>query len=172
MNLSYNICTEKNLQNLVDISKKTFISAFETQNNPEEFKVYINKAFSKEQLKKELLHPSVRFYFVYKENILVGYFKLNTKEAQTEPLGDNSMEIERIYVLDAYQGQNIGKEILFKIIEMAKKEYKTFLWLGVWEMNTSAIRFYERYGFVKFGSHPYYVGNDKQTDWLMRLDLV
>jgi ribosomal protein S18 acetylase RimI-like enzyme len=47
---------------------------------------------------------------------------------------------------------------------------KRYLWLGVWEHNRGAIRFYERHGFVKFGEHPYYVGNDCQTDWMMRLD--
>ena len=172
MNLLYKICTENDLQGLVEISTKTFISAFEKQNDPDDFKAYINKSFGKEQLKKELLHPNVRFYFVYKGNTLVGYFKLNFKDAQTEPLGNKSIEIERIYVLDEFQGQQIGKQMLLKIIEIAKQEQSTFLWLGVWEKNTSAIRFYERYGFLKFDTHPYYIGNDKQTDWLMRLDLV
>lgn len=172
MNLFYKICDEKDLQDLVEISIKTFVSAFEKQNDPEDFKTFIHKAFSKEQLEKELSDPDVRFYFVYKENNLVGYYKLNSKNAQTEPLGDDSIEIERIYVLDEYQGQNIGMDMLFKIIEIAKNEKKIFLWLGVWEKNTSAIRFYERYGFIKFGTHPYIIGNDIQTDWLMRLDLV
>ena len=105
-------------------------------------------------------------------NVLVGYFKLNTKEAQTESLGSTSVEIERIYVLEEYQGKQIGKHMLFKIIEMAKEKQMRFIWLGVWQMNTSAIRFYERHSFVKFDTHPYYIGNDKQTDWLMRLDLI
>jgi len=172
MNLFYKNCAEKDLQDLVEISIKTFVSAFEKQNDPEDFKTYIHKAFSKEQLEKELLDPDVRFYFVYKENNLVGYYKLNSKNAQTEPLGDDSIEIERIYVLDEYQGQNIGMDMLLKIIDIAKNEKNIFLWLGVWEKNTSAIRFYERYGFIKFGTHPYIIGNDIQTDWLMRLNLV
>lgn len=172
MKLIYQICTEKQLQDLVEISINTFVSAFEKQNNPQDFNTYIKKAFSKEQLKKELLHPNVRFYFVYKENTLVGYFKLNTKDAQTEPFECNSIELERIYVLDTFQGQSIGKDILLNIIENAKKDQMAFLWLGVWEKNTAAIRFYERHGFVKFGTHPYVIGNDIQADWLMRLDLV
>jgi ribosomal protein S18 acetylase RimI-like enzyme len=172
MNLSYKICTENELQMLVDISISTFISAFEKHNNPEDFKAYMKKAFSKGQLHKELLDANTKFYLVYYESNLVGYFKLNYNEAQTELLGNTSVEIERIYVLNQYQGRQIGQHMLLKIIELVKKELMTFIWLGVWEKNTSAIRFYERYGFVKFGSHPYYVGSDKQTDWMMRLDLV
>ena len=172
MNLLYKICAENDLQTLVDISISTFISAFEKHNNPKDFKAYMKKAFSQEQLREELLNPNVRFYFVYKDASLVGYYKLNAQNAQTEPLGNDSIEIERIYVLEQFQGQQIGKEMLYNIIQLAKQEQMAFIWLGVWEMNTAAIRFYERHGFVKFNSHPYYVGSDKQTDWMMRLDLV
>ena len=172
MNLSYKICDLEDLQVLVEISVNTFISAFEKQNDPEDFKVYMATAFSKEQIKKELLDENTSFYLVYNEKDLVGYFKLNEKEAQTEPLGKASIEIERIYVLDEFQGQNIGQKMLLKTIEIAKEKRLTFIWLGVWENNTAAIRFYERHGFEKFDTHPYYIGNDKQTDWLMRLDLV
>lgn len=172
MNLSYRICALEDLQVLVDISRITFVVAFEKHNNPKDFKTYMNSAFSTEQLIKELLDVNTRFYLVYNGEDLVGYFKLNLNEAQTEPFGNTSFEIERIYVLEEFQGQQIGKQMLFKIIKMAKQEQMSFVWLGVWEMNTSAIRFYERYGFVKFDTHPYYIGNDKQTDWLMRLDLV
>jgi len=132
----------------------------------------MDNAFSKEQLKKELLDENTSFYLVYNNNVRVGYFKLNEKEAQTELFGNSSLEIERIYVLDEFQGQQIGKQILFKIIELAKHKSMTSIWLGVWENNTSAIRFYERNGFVIFNTHPYYIGNDKQTDFLMRLNLV
>jgi ribosomal protein S18 acetylase RimI-like enzyme len=172
MNLSYKFCAVKDLPFLVEISKKTFISAFEKQNNPEDFKTYMDRSFSKEQLKKELLDENVSFYLVYNDNYLVGYYKLNSNEAQTEPFGTASIEIERIYVLNEFQGQKFGKQMLFKIIEIAKEKNLKFIWLGVWEKNTAAIRFYERHGFVKFDTHPYYIGNDKQTDWLMRLNLV
>jgi len=172
MNLSYKICDLEDLQVLVEISVNTFISAFEKQNDPEDFKVYMATAFSKEQLKKELLDENTSFYLVYNEKDIVGYFKLNTKDTQTEPLGNDSVEIERIYVLDEFQGQNIGQKMLLKTIEIAKEKRLTFIWLGVWENNTAAIRFYERHGFVKFDTHSFYIGNDKQTDWLMRLDLV
>lgn len=172
MNLSYKFCDLKDLAILVEISTKTFVSAFEKLNNPEDFKAYMDIAFSKEQLKKELLNQNASFYFVYNDKELVGYFKLNKKEAQTESFGNTSIEIERIYVLDQFQGQQIGKKMLLHIFEIAKKEKVSFVWLGVWEKNTAAIRFYERYGFEKFDKHPFYIGKDKQTDWLMRLDLV
>ena len=61
--------------------------------------------------------------------------------------------------------------MLERIQELARSEGKQYLWLGVWEYNPGAIRFYERLGFVIFDKHPYYIGKDRQMDWMMRLNL-
>ncbi|MDO9037213.1 MAG: GNAT family N-acetyltransferase [Lutibacter sp.] len=172
MNLSFKKCTLKNLDELINISRITFINAFEKDNNQEDFNNYMNSALSKETIEVELLNPNSIFYFTYFNNALVGYFKLNENDAQTEQYNQNTIELERIYVLNQFQGQQIGKHMLSKTIEIAKAKKHSFLWLGVWEKNTAAIRFYERYGFVKFATHYYYIGNDKQTDWLMKLNLI
>lgn len=172
MNLSFKKCDVRNLDELIEISRITFINAFEKDNNPEDFNDYMNSALSKETIKTELLNPNSKFYFTYFNNALVGYFKLNENEVQTERFNQNTLELERIYILDQFQGQQIGKHMLFKTIEIAKEKQVSFLWLGVWEKNIDAIRFYERYGFKKFDTHFYNIGNDKQTDWLMKLNLV
>ena len=79
--------------------------------------------------------------------------------------------MERIYVVNTHQGKHIGTWMMQRIIEQAKNENKNYIWLGVWEHNTKAIDFYEKHGFVKFGTHSFTIGTDKQTDWLLRLDL-
>ena len=70
-----------------------------------------------------------------------------------------------------FQGKQIGKAMLYKAIAIARSKKASFLWLGVWKKNKEAIKFYERYGFKKFMTHPYLIGKDKQTDWLMKLVL-
>lgn len=171
MDLSFKKCTVADLDSLVEISKSTFITSFEKVNNPDDFKTYITSAFEKEKVKSELLNPHSTFYFAYLDEKLVGYFKLNEKDAQNEQFEDTSIELERIYVKEAFQGRQIGKKMLFKVIEIAKTKEVTFLWLGVWEHNDAAIRFYKRHNFEKFSTHPYYLGSDKQTDWILKLDL-
>jgi ribosomal protein S18 acetylase RimI-like enzyme len=169
--LTYIKCDESHLDQLVEISKATFISAFQEQNNPDDFNTYIQQAFKREKVHRELLHPDTGFYFVYADALLVAYFKLNSLDAQTDLKFLESMELERIYVLQDFQGKQLGEQILQKIKSMAKAQRKTFLWLGVWERNTRAIQFYQRQGFEKFGTHPYFIGSDEQTDWLMRFEL-
>jgi len=170
--LKFQRCTISHLTTLAEISKRTFIEAFAAQNNPNDFKNYIETAFSEKKLKKELLNSDSFFYLVYLAGSLSGYFKLNVNAAQAENRNKNAMELERIYVVQEFQGKRIGSAILNKTIEIATLEKKDFIWLGVWQKNTSAIKFYEDHGFKKTGTHPYFIGNDEQTDWLMEYSML
>lgn len=171
MSLTLQKCDVSNLSMLVDVSRTTFIDAFEKDNEPENFKAYIEFAFDRSKIMAELKNPETTFYFVYEDKNLVGYLKLNEKEAQTDIKSGGGMELERIYVLQQYQGRQIGQWILNEVKKIAYEKQGLFLWLGVWEHNVKAIKFYKKHGFSKFGTHPYYVGKDKQTDWMMRFDL-
>ncbi|TDT46416.1 ribosomal protein S18 acetylase RimI-like enzyme [Maribacter spongiicola] len=171
MKLIYRLCSLEELHQLRQISEHTFVTAFEKDNHPEDFKKYIEKAFALEKVKEEVLNPNSDFYFVYYKKQVVGYFKLNVNDAQSELKHDDSIELERIYVLAEYQGVGIGEQILHYIKTIAQERNKAMLWLGVWQENERAVKFYERHGFKKFDTHPYFIGTDEQTDWLMRFKL-
>ncbi|WP_091625295.1 GNAT family N-acetyltransferase [Maribacter orientalis] len=171
MELTYTKCSLTDLQQLRQISEQTFVTAFEKDNNPNDFKNYIENAFALERIKEELLNPNSDFFFALSNNEIVGYFKLNVGIAQTDIKQDNSIELERIYILAKYQNSGLGEQFLMYIKSIALKRNKKMLWLGVWEENKRAIKFYERQGFKKFDTHPYFIGLDEQTDWLMRFDL-
>jgi len=81
------------------------------------------------------------------------------------------MEIERIYVLQSMHGKRVGHLLLQTAISEAVASSMEFLWLGVWEQNVKAIQFYKRHGFVAFGTHVFMLGNDAQTDILMKLPI-
>jgi len=171
MQLHFRKCTLSDLDELIEISRTTFVDSFEKDNNPEDFKNYIDSAFEKGTIAKQLDNSNSDFFFVFKDEQLVGYFKLNIGHAQTDIKSEEAIELERIYVRQEFQGQEIGKHMLQKAIALAAELKKEHLWLGVWEKNVAAIRFYQKHGFTKFDTHPYYIGKDKQTDWLMRLEL-
>jgi len=81
------------------------------------------------------------------------------------------MEIERIYVLKDFHGKNIGQLLFEKAIELATQKNANYIWLGVWEENPRAINFYKKNGFVEFDKHIFVLGDDEQTDIMMRLEL-
>lgn len=164
-------CTVDDLEQLRTLSLSTFVEAFGTQNKLEDMEVYCKSAFNIEQVKKELLDENSIFYFVKSREIIVGYFKLNIASAQNEPI-EGGLEIERIYLLSPYQGIGIGQLMFEKIFALARKMKKARLWLGVWEKNLGAIRFYERNGFKQFDEHTFLLGKDLQKDLLMELNLA
>ena len=171
MKLTVTPCSADDLHTLVRISRKTFRDAFEARNDPEDFQQYLSTALSAEKLGEELADPLSHFYLVYLEDDLLGFYKVNEGDSQSDIRDPMALELERIYVLSEYQGRGFGRMIMGHVSDKARELGKVYLWLGVWEENKGAIAFYESLGFVKFGRHPYYIGGDKQMDWLMKLDL-
>lgn len=157
------------LQELRDISISTFTDNYEHLNNANDFKVYLDKAFSESQFKSELINSQSAFYCCYFEDKLAGYIKVNFSDAQTDVNDPTSLEIERIYVLKPFQGKGLGLALLNRAIEIATENSLTYIWLGVWQKNQKAISFYEYQGFHQFGTKHFYIGNDLQDDALMKL---
>src|SRR5581483_3044633 len=146
---------------LLALSRKTMYDAFAHRNNPEDFEAYTSVAFTRQQLLSEINHPNSAFYFAIIDNEPVGYIKLNYGDAQTEFKDDNSAEVGRLYVLANQQGKRIGAQLLDFVFNKAAEDKKSYIWVGSWEHNPDATRFYERNGFIAFGSHKFMVGNDE-----------
>lgn len=157
---------------LQQISSKTFVEAFEHLNNPSDFKMYVDKAFTLEQIKLEYENPNSYHFFAEYNADIIGFVKLNLQTAQTEMPFKNALEIQRIYIISKYQGLKVGKQFLQFVIDFAKQKRIDKIWLGVWDKNLRAISFYERNGFVAFSKHKFMVGTDLQFDIMMQLDLV
>ena len=153
------------------ISRQTFHETFSSQNTDEDMKKYLTEALSYEKLAAELSSSGSEFYFAELDAQVVGYLKLNFGLSQTEAQDDDAVEIERIYVLKAFLGVGVGSVLFGKAIQVARQRNAHYVWLGVWEHNHRAIRFYKRNGFVEFGMHTFRLGSDQQTDIMMRLIL-
>jgi diamine N-acetyltransferase len=160
-------CKLDDLHLLREISIETFTDTFQDQNSAENMKVYLENAFNVKQLEAELSNTSSEFYFIYSNSKLAGYLKINMGDAQSEEMGEEALEIERIYIKREFQKQGLGKYLLNKAIEIANDSGKKVVWLGVWEKNQNAIAFYERIGFVQTGSHSFYMGTEEQVDLIM-----
>lgn len=156
---------------LQEISQSTFSEAFAAYNTPENMRVYLEQNLSVDTLLGELSHPQSSFYFFMDGPVIAGYLKLNWGPAQSEQQKEPSLEIERIYVRKEYYGKSVGQQLLDKALEEARQLGMKIIWLGVWENNHRALRFYAKNGFIEFGKHPFLLGSDEQTDILMKRDL-
>lgn len=158
----------EHLEMLREVGLLAFSAAFEAMNNKANYDAYVSKAFDPLVLAEELKTEASEFFFAKQNGEIAGYLKLNHPAAQGEDFGNNCLEIQRIYCLPAFYGQGIGEAMLDKSIAVARENSYEFIWLGVWEHNQKAIRFYEKHGFEIFGSHPFLFGEDLQTDLLMK----
>ena len=159
------------LGKLLEISRDTFMATYQAHNSAENMQHYLTKHFNKGRLEKELTNSKIHFYFAEWNEEIIGYARINQGDAQTELRFQNSLEIERIYILASYQGQGFGRSLLNKIIEVAKETTLTKIWLAVWDQNKKAISFYERNGFYKAGMIKFMLGNDPQNDHIMKFNL-
>jgi ribosomal protein S18 acetylase RimI-like enzyme len=159
---------EADVSELQNIGRQTFAETFSEFNSSKNLKEYLSTSFATEKLANELQNPESMFFFAFAESKLAGYLKINFGAAQTEVVEDSSMEIERIYVLKAFQGKKVGQACFEKAVEMARQSKCSFIWLGVWEKNEKALKFYRKNGFQEFSRHIFRIGDDKQTDFLMK----
>lgn len=153
------------------ISRATFIETFGKDNTEEDLTEYLDRAYNQKQLIDEIQEKNSWFYFIYADYKVAGYVKLNIEDAQTEETMDNALEIERIYVLQHYQGLKLGKQLMDFAIQRAKELNKDGVWLGVWEHNGKALQFYQHYEFQKISEHVFQLGQDEQTDFILYKNL-
>jgi diamine N-acetyltransferase len=163
--------TLKDIDQLQKIGKQTFADTFGSQNSPAFMEEYLKKSFSRKKVSEEISDKNSEIYFAEIDKKIVGYLKVNFDQSQTELKAKDALEIERIYVIKEYIGKKIGQALYDKAINIARKKNLQYVWLGVWEENPRAIRFYEKNGFKKFDKHIFDLGGDKQTDILMKKGL-
>lgn len=159
------------IDQLQKIGRDTFFETFASGNTEENMKKYLEEGFSVSKLEEELTDKNAEFYFAIIDDTVIGYLKVNFGQSQTELQDDSAVEIERIYVLKEFHGKNVGQVLYNKAIDLARDKKSNYVWLGVWEENPRAINFYKKNGFIEFDKHIFKLGEDEQTDIMMKLKL-
>jgi ribosomal protein S18 acetylase RimI-like enzyme len=163
------VATVSDADTLTRVGKETFSDTFAAMNTVENIEKYLNNTFTVDQLRKELNDPRCTFILLYEGKQVAGYAKLRK--------GDNDLNevrklvIERIYAGKQYIGKKAGKALMQTCLDIARRENYDAVWLGVWEHNVRAIAFYHSWGFKTVGAHPFWLGDDIQTDLVMEKKL-
>jgi diamine N-acetyltransferase len=163
--------SQDDLALLRDMGRQAFADTFMPYNTAENMKLYLDKNYATEKIADELKDPDSEFLLVWDDSHCAGYAKLK-KSDNPHSIQGKAIEIERLYAVQHYIGKQVGKKLMEACIERATRAGYHTIWLGVWEKNIRAIKFYEKNGFVKFDEHVFMLGNDAQNDWLMKKTLV
>lgn len=163
--------TRDDCSTLHDLAVTTFLETYSSVNSEENMQNYLSENYSEEQLTLEMDNPFSEFYLAFLAQKAIGFLKINFGEAQTELKDNQSLEIERIYVLSEFHGKKIGQLLFDKALEIARAHQSKYVWLGVWEQNSKAIRFYQKNGLTEFDNHIFKLGSEEQIDILMKIEL-
>ena len=152
---------------IADLSRRTFHETFGYVNTKENMDKFMRDQFTKEALMAEVGARNNIFLLAYTGDRVAGYTRLREQNQPPELKEAATIEIARIYVTTDSIGKGVGRIMMEKSLEIASGLKKNTIWLGVWEHNKRAIDFYTKWGFKKFGTHVFMLGDDPQTDWLM-----
>lgn len=157
---------------LSDISGTTFLDTFKGTCTVEDMAEFIETYFNTEQVSKELDDPNDFYFIGFIGDEAVGYIRMKEEENEIPGLDKyKGIELKRIYVLANYHSQKIGAKLMTFALDFAAEKNYDLVWLGVWEHNTKAMAFYEKFGFRDSGTtHPFPIGNTPQTDrWFYKI---
>ncbi len=158
---------------LTDLSYTTFWDAFahHPKNAPDDLAHYMRQAFSLEQITEELSYNKNIFLVAEIDGKPAGYAKLIVDNIEPGITAARPVELSRLYSHQEYLGQGVGQNLMDACFERARRHDHDVMWLGVWEYNPRAQRFYEKNGFRFVGKHTFLLGSDPQTDLLMQKEL-
>ena len=169
-------CGPDDLDDIIMIGRKTYYDSFHTLNSDETMQQYLDEAFERTKIERELMNPQSGFFFLYDNDSYdndspVAYIKTNLPPAQTDLNDKGSLELERIYVKSGHKGKGYGKYLIEETLSMASELDCDYVWLGVWEKNEEAIAFYRKMGFVIFDRHTFRMGDEIQNDFVLKKNI-
>lgn len=171
MSVTVRLATTTDALLIAELSRKTFYETFAGMNTRENMDKFMSGQFSVDKLVSEVMSNAYLFFIAYVNEKPAGYLKLSENNSPEELGGRPAIEICRIYADNSFIGKGVGKALMEKALQVAAEKSKEIVWLGVWEQNQRAIDFYTRWGFEKFGTHIFQLGDDPQTDWLMKKEM-
>ena len=158
---------------LTDLAYTTFWDAFHDhpKNAPDDLAAYMAEAFSREQTERELADARNIFLIAEIDGDAAGYAKLTIGATEEGISAERPIELNRLYSHQKFLGKGVGRALMDKCLYRGRELGCDQMWLGVWEYNPRAQRFYEKHGFSYVGRHVFQLGSDPQIDLLMQREL-
>ena len=156
---------------LAEISRQTFYDTFTGTCTEKDMQNFLQEYFNLTQVQTELTNPDDYYFFAEADGKPVGYIRFK-EDYNNWPLVKKwkALELKRLYVIQEYHGKGIAQQLMDFFILFAQQNKYQLVWLGVWEHNVRAQKFYEKYGFADSGHrHDFPIGDTAQTDkWLLK----
>ncbi|HMT27666.1 MAG TPA: GNAT family N-acetyltransferase [Bacteroidia bacterium] len=152
---------------LAVLGRRAFYEAFGDYNDPADMQAYLDLAFNPDTIKKQLQDEDITYLVATYQHDPVGYAKLKRNSFPPELKDSKCLQLERIYVLQAYIGKKVGRTLMEECLKIASAEKYDQIWLSVWQENKRAIEFYNKWGLKVIGYKQFIIGNEINDDFVM-----
>jgi ribosomal protein S18 acetylase RimI-like enzyme len=153
---------------LSQCAARIFHESFAADNDPADMLAYMTIAFSPAQQERELADPANSYLIAESGGEMIGYVLIRPGDDAPECVTVRpSAEIARFYVDRPWHGTDVARRLMTAAVSDVERRGARGIWLGVWESNVRAVRFYAKHGFRDVGSHVFVLGSDVQRDKIM-----
>lgn len=151
-----------------EVAIQSYTDTFADSNTPENMEAFFAESYTLKKLEQEFSEPDSVLYLACDKEKVVGFLRLRKTDEVEAQLGKNTIELHRLYIDSKYHGKQIGRRLMEKALDYAHSKKVEWIWLGVWEHNYNAQKFYAKWGFERFGEHVFQMGDDPQIDWVLK----
>ncbi len=161
----------KDAEVLSELSKKTFYDTFTGTCTEQDMQQFLDEYFNVEVVNKELSDVNDFYFFIEVDGVPAGYLRLKEDYSNFDLMKQwKALELKRIYVDTPFHGKGLAQQLIAFAENFTREHHYEVLWLGVWEHNYRAKKFYEKMGFTDSGHmHDFPIGSTPQRDsWLWK----
>ena len=152
---------------LSTFGRRAFSETFAGDNTPADLEKYLNSAFSPQIQRAELEQAGLTCLMMERDGAVLAYAMIQTGANSPHVSDPTAAELRRFYVDRTAHGTGVAQTLMDSCIASAAESGANTVFLGVWERNLRAIRFYEKQGFTKVGKQVFTLGDDVQQDRVM-----
>nr|WP_297912610.1 GNAT family N-acetyltransferase [uncultured Allomuricauda sp.] len=141
------------------LGRTTFSEAFGGLfSDRDDLKRYLDQTFAVDKIEKSLGKSNNRYWIASVDRLPVGYAKLKIRSPSAFVEGNDTSQLQKIYVLQDFLEMKIGRRLQDILMKNAQNSGSRHIWLSVYEANKRAIRFYEKNDFRPVGKHQFRIG--------------
>ncbi len=145
--------TPDDLSHLVELATTTFRETYRLLDDPADIEAYVAEAFTTQTFAAVLQDPlSVLLVALCGEGRYVGYTHIAHSKPPPCVTGPAPVELARVYLRQSVIGKGYGAALMQAVHAEARRAGCKTVWLGVYDRNEHARKFYTRWGFVDVGT--------------------
>lgn len=154
------------------LGRDSFCAAFDGLYQPEDLAAFLEEAYSEKAVAAEISAPQYIHRLAEDATGLTGYCKMCDPSSYAEYSdAKHPIALGQLYTAPGMTGAGIGAALMDWALALARERGADAIQLSVYSENFGAQRFYQRYGFAKIADIGFWVGKQRDAEFLYELRL-